>query len=86
MIIPPVSSGNGYNFPIYGSGSPTWQVDYNTCVQTCFASNPPPPTTVTLPPSDQQPMHDGCSGSSCGVSSQASTGQVWNIMVAPVKG
>lgn len=87
VVIPPVSSGNGYNYPIYGSGTPTWQVNYNSCVQTCFAQYPPPPTTVTLPPSDQAPIGDGSVSSGSSVSPAASgSGNVWNIAVAPVKG
>lgn len=81
VVIPPVSSGNSYNYPIYGSGSSGWQSNYNTCVQTCFAQYPPPPTTVSLPSVEQAPISGSVSsGSSSG------SGTVWNIAVAPVKG
>ncbi|EJD34706.1 hypothetical protein AURDEDRAFT_117577 [Auricularia subglabra TFB-10046 SS5] len=82
VVIPPVVSSGGHNLPQYGSGSVPWGQSYDNCVQTCFASYPPPATTVTLPAVEQAPIHDGVQTTPA----VGGSGNVWNIIVAPVKG
>lgn len=81
VVIPPVVSSGGHNLPQYGSGSVPWGQSYDNCVQTCFASYPPPATSVTLPAVEQAPIHDGVQ-----TTPAVGEGDVWNIIVAPVKG
>lgn len=89
--IPPyVNSGSSYNMPQYGSGSVSWESSYNSCVQTCMASYPPPPATISLPPSSYTPPSID-SGSSVSSGSPDATvtppsGTVHNIVVAPSQG
>lgn len=92
---------SGYSVPSYGSGSSQWMVSYNSCVQTCMATYPPPPTIVSLPggtvssgSSEGSIISGGSDGSLSGsagssiVSSGSSSGSgmIWNVIVAPQKG
>jgi plastocyanin len=66
---PPPPSGQHTGLPSYGSGSVTWQGNYNDCVQKCFVVNNVPGTTVELPPShnSNNNQHEGskCDGKEC---------------------
>jgi len=98
VVSSPPSSG--YSYPSYGSGSSSWMVSYNSCVQTCMVQYPPPPTQISIP--DAPPsVSSGSIESGSGTSVEGSgtsvespdsatngtdSGTVWNIMVAPVDG
>lgn len=69
-----------YTPPSYGSGGNNWGNNgYNDCVQQCMVKYAPPPAMYTPPSSSD--MSGGYGGSK-----GSSSGKMWTITVAPIKG
>jgi len=75
-------------WPMYGSGSVDWHMDYNSCIQTCVETHPSPASVVTIPAHEPPAGGEASPPPSGGASNTDATpsGTVIEILVEPSNG